>query len=185
MASEGNSDVTVLVVDDDEKMADSVALTLESEYEVETAYTGPEGLETVDDGTDVVLLDRRMPEMSGDEVLEEIQNRGYDCRVAMVTAVDPDFDILDMGFDDYVVKPIEYDELFGLVDRLVAIDEYEDIYQEYSSLKVKREVLQTEKSMHQLDSNAQYQETVERIAELEARLEDIETTYDIQRDRYI
>lgn len=184
MASADNADVTVLVVDDDEKMADSVALTLESEYHVETAYTGPDGLDKANDHIDVLLLDRRMPEMSGDEVLREIQNRGYDCRVAMVTAVDPDFDILDMGFDDYVVKPVEYEELFGLVDRLVTIDEYEDTYREYSSLKVKREVLEAEKTSHQLENNEQYQETVERMSELAKRLEDIEKTYDIQRDKY-
>jgi DNA-binding response OmpR family regulator len=184
MGTEGNSTVTVLVVDDDEKMADSVSLTLESEYDVETAYSGPAGLEKVDDDTDVVLLDRRMPKLSGDEVLTEIQNRGHDCRVAMVTAIDPDFDILEMGFDDYVVKPIEYDELFDLVDRLVALNEYEDTYREYSSLRVKREVLETEKNVKQLENNGRYQETVERLDELETRLADIETEYDIQRDHH-
>ena len=63
-------DATVLVVDDEEAVADAYTAQLEGEYETRTAYSGKEALETVDDGVDIVLLDRRMPGRSGDEVLE-------------------------------------------------------------------------------------------------------------------
>ena len=59
-----------------------------------------------------------VPVVSGNEVLAETEERGLPCRVAMVTAVDPDFDIIDMGCDDYLVKPIARADLLDVVDRL-------------------------------------------------------------------
>jgi DNA-binding response OmpR family regulator len=90
----------VLVVDDEPDVADSYAAFLRDRYDVRTAYGGEPALAALDEDIDVVLLDRRMPDMFGDEVLESIRGRGFECRVAMITAVDPDVDIIDMEFDD-------------------------------------------------------------------------------------
>ena len=79
---------TVLVVDDESVVRESFSLYLESEgYAVRTASDGEEGLAAVDDDVDIVLLDRRMPDRSGDEVLAEIRARNVDCQIALVTAV--------------------------------------------------------------------------------------------------
>lgn len=86
----------VLVVDDEEAVADLYAARLESEHDVITAYDGERALEVVDDNIDVVFLDRQMPGCPGDEVLDVVDERDLDCRVVMVTAVDPGFDILEM-----------------------------------------------------------------------------------------
>lgn len=43
-----------------------------------------------------------MPGMSGQEVLEAIRDRGYGCMVAMLTVVEPDIDIIKIGFDKYL-----------------------------------------------------------------------------------
>ncbi|PSP15165.1 DNA-binding protein, partial [Halobacteriales archaeon QH_10_67_13] len=86
---------TVLVVDDERDVADAYAAQLEEEFIVMTAYGGQQALDWIDASVDVVLLDRRMPDISGDEVLEKIHGRDLQARVAMVTAVDPDFDIID------------------------------------------------------------------------------------------
>jgi len=102
----------VLVVEDEPDLADLYAAWLGDEYRVRTAYGGQEALDELDeadDEVDAILLDRRMPGLSGDEVLAAVRERGIDCRVAMVTAVEPDFDILKMGFDDYLVKPVTSD----------------------------------------------------------------------------
>ena len=98
---------TVLVVDDDRALADTCEYWLREEYDVRVAYGGRQALEQVDDDVDVVLLDRRMPDISGDDVLDEIDARGLDCRVAMMTAVAPDTDIVEMPFDEYLVKPVD------------------------------------------------------------------------------
>lgn len=165
-------ETTILIVDDESAVTDVYAAHLEAEYDVRTAYGGSEALEKLDGDVDAVLLDRRMPGMSGDEVLAEIRDEDYDVRVAMVTAVDPDFDILDMGFDDYVVKPVSRDELYETVDRLLTYSTYDDTFQEYFSLVSKRAALETSKSQSALETNEEYQELDERIEDLEENLDE-------------
>ena len=111
---------TVLVVDDEPNLADLYAAWLGERYETRVAYGGAEGLDLFGEDVDIALIDRLMPEMSGDEVLEHIRDTGHDCQVAMVTAVEPDFDIIEMGFDDYLVKPILRDELLEAVQNLLS-----------------------------------------------------------------
>lgn len=71
----GTEPATVLVVDDEPDVADAYAAQLDDQYIVSTAYGGDEALERIDVSVDIVLLDRRMPSTSGDEVLERIRNR--------------------------------------------------------------------------------------------------------------
>ena len=115
----------ILVIDDEKRVGQAFALWLDDRYRVATATSGEEGLETLTDDVDVVLLDRHMPGLSGSEVLERIREAGYDCRVAMVTAVDPDLDIVDLPFDDYVSKPVDRETLRTVVDRLLTVDQYD------------------------------------------------------------
>lgn len=175
----------VLIVDDEERVANTYELRLGDEYETEVALSGEEALQLVDESFDVVLLDRRMPGTTGDDVLEEIRKRGLDCRVVMLTAVDPDFDIADMEIDDYVVKPVDKDQLREVVDRALTISEYNEQMQELSSLKLKRNVLEVELGDHELDDNDKYQELTDRIDKLEAETQEMEETLDIDHDDLI
>ncbi|PSQ11434.1 hypothetical protein BRC93_05455 [Halobacteriales archaeon QS_5_70_15] len=102
---------SVLIVDDDRDLADLYATWLQDDYYTRTVYSGRDALDELHDGIDVVLLDRRLPDIPGDEVLVTLRDRGMDCRVSMVTAVNPGFDILELGFDDYLTKPIDREEL--------------------------------------------------------------------------
>jgi len=147
-----------MVVDDEQDVTDLYATYLRDYYDVRTAYDGEEALEKIDDTVDIVLLDRRMPGLSGDEVLEEIRERGFDCRVVMVTAVDPDFDIMDMPFDDYVNKPIDRDELVEEVERQLVLDTYSSKLDEYIQRRAKLSVLEEQKTRQELDDNDRYQE---------------------------
>jgi len=162
----------VLVVDDETRLADLFAAWLGSEWTVETAYDGEEALEKMTDSVEIVLLDRRMPGLSGDEVLSKIREAGYDSRVVMVTAVDPDFDIIEMGFDDYLVKPVSRDELSEIVDNVLARSEYAADIQEYYSLVSKRALLEAEKSERELEENEEYRELMDRIEELGSRVDE-------------
>jgi DNA-binding response OmpR family regulator len=163
----------VLIVDDEAALADLYAAWLEQDWNVETAYGGQEALEMVGPETDIVLLDRRMPEVSGDDVLEEIRNRGLDCRVAMVTAVDPEFDILDMPFDAYLSKPAPREELTATVGRLDTLSEYEDAFQRHFALVSKRAVLESEHPRTELQSNEEYEELLEDIEAVETDLDEL------------
>ena len=167
-----SGEVDVLVVDDEARLADLFAAWLETEWSVETAYDGEEALEKMGDSVEVVLLDRRMPGLSGDEVLEKIRADGYDCRVVMVTAVDPDFDIIEMGFDDYLVKPVSKDELLGIVSNVSTRTQYEADVQEYYALVSKKALLESEKADRELETNEEYQDLCGRVETLEARVDE-------------
>lgn len=106
----------VLIVEDKQPLADMYAEWLRHRYTVRAAYTGREALDALNDDLDVVLLDRRLPDISGDEVLNKIRDRELDCSVAMVTAVSPNFDVVTMGFDDYLTKPVSRSDLLNLVE---------------------------------------------------------------------
>ena len=159
----------VLVVEDEPDLADLYAAWLGDEYRVRTAYGGREALDQIDeadDAVDAILLDRRMPGLSGDEVLTAVRDRGIDCRVAMVTAVEPDFDILEMGFDDYLVKPVTSDTLRETVEGLLRRGEYDTEVQELFSLTSKKAMLESENSASDLADNDEYQRLTDRIEEL-------------------
>lgn len=108
---------TVLFIDDEPALADGYAAILD-EYDTHVAYGGRAGLERLDETIDVLCLDRRMPGMSGEEVLAAVREEGYDCHVVLLTGVEPDEEVLELGFDDYLVKPIDKDALRETVDRL-------------------------------------------------------------------
>lgn len=158
--------LTVLVVDDERGLADLYAAWLSRNYETRVAYGGEEAIEILDSDIDIALLDRRMPKPSGDDVLKEIQDRGIDCATAMVTAVEPDFDIIEMGFDDYLTKPVSQDQLLELVDRLAKFREYDTTVSELFTLMNKKSLLEIQKSQTELGRNEAYQQLIERIEEV-------------------
>ena len=168
----------VLIVEDEPDVAETYELWLHDRYDVRRAEDGPTALDVVDDSVDVVLLDRMMPGMSGDEVLAEIRERGIDCRVAMVTAVDPDFDIIEMGFDDYVSKPPTKDGLIETIQALLERSDYAADVREYRSLLATRAALASEKSDGELGASDEF-------ADLEARIEAAEAEIETEQDRLV
>lgn len=162
--------IRVLIVEDESDLADMYAAYL-PEYDTAIAYGGEEALETISDGYDVILLDRRMPVVSGSEVLAAIEEQKLDCRVAMVTAINPDFDIIDLRIDDYVVKPVTRSELRETVDRLLTLDEYDERMQQLTSKKLKRNVLQVEKTQAELSESDGFEQLQSEISALESELD--------------
>lgn len=160
---------TILVVDDEEDVTDLFRIWLAESYDVHTAYDGDEALDILDESVDLVLLDRRMPGLAGDTVLEEIRGRGLDCRVIMVTAVKPDFDVIEMAFDDYLVKPVSKTDLYDVVEQVLNRAEYDQQLQGYFSLASKKAVLEEEKDDQELAEHEEYQQLTE---ELESARED-------------
>ncbi len=167
------SDPSVLIVEDEPDIAALYAGFLEERYDVTVAETAAEAIDLVDAAVDVVLLDRRLPDGSGDDVLEHIRESGLDCRVAMVTAVEPDFDIIEMGFDLYLTKPVSRSDLLTAIETLLTRNEYDDLVQEAASLASKRAVLSAQKPAAQRDGNEAYAELVERLDDLDADIDDL------------
>jgi DNA-binding response OmpR family regulator len=161
----------VLVVEDDAELASLYEAWLDGTYHVETAIGGREALDALSSELDVVLLDRRMPDVTGDEVLDEIRDRGIDCQVAMVTAVEPDVDIVDMRFDDYLVKPVSRDELLGVVEKLLTRSDYDERVRRMFSLASKKAVLETEVGRSALADREEYVELSEELERLRRELD--------------
>ena len=163
---------TVLVVEDEVELADLYVEWLSDAYEVRTAYTAEDGRALLGEEIDVALVDRRLPDDPGDTLVDAIDEMGLDCRVAMVTAVDPDFDILDLGFDDYVVKPVSRDDLHELVEGLLSRSQYSEDVRRYYSLVSKQVALSSGKPEEELAENDEYQALLEEMNALETQLSD-------------
>jgi DNA-binding response OmpR family regulator len=113
----------VLVVEDNAVVADAVAEGLRDQgMAVDVAYDGESGLEkvTVND-YDVVVLDRDLPRLHGDELCAQIVNSPCTSRILMLTAagqVEDRVDGLNLGADDYLAKPFAFSELVARVRAL-------------------------------------------------------------------
>jgi DNA-binding response OmpR family regulator len=160
---------TVLVADDDRHLADLYSVWLDENHDVRTAYGGAEAIEAIDEHVDVALVDRRMPRVSGEEVLEHVREANHDCRVAIVTGVEPDFDIIEMGVDEYIVKPVDRDEM--VVGSLVTRSEYDRKLQEFFALASKRAALKSEKTPRELERNEAYAELTAEFKRLQRELD--------------
>ena len=111
--------VSILVVEDEESLADSIRYNLEREgYAVQIAGDGRRGLERFrSDGAALVILDLMLPELSGLDVCRSIREDS-DVPIIMVTAKDSEADKvagLELGADDYVTKPFSMRELISRV----------------------------------------------------------------------
>jgi len=139
------ADTQVLVVEDRRELADLYSDWLRETYTVYTTYSGTEALDALENtDIDIVLLDRRMPGLSGDDVLAQLDGQGDGPQVGIVTAVEPDFDVVELDFDDYVTKPVSREDLHGLVERLLRRTAYDDSLQEYFSVRSLQETLEEE-----------------------------------------
>jgi DNA-binding response OmpR family regulator len=173
---EGNNpreseDADVLVVEDEQSLAELYRVWLETEYAVETAYTGDEAGEKLDETVDVVILDRRLPDATGREVLDRIQDRNLDCMVTIVSAVKPVFEIADFPIDDYLTKPVEREELLATVDELLLRATAPISRQELLALHSRRIALEGEMDPGQLEETPEYNELTRKIEVLESELD--------------
>jgi DNA-binding response OmpR family regulator len=176
--NETSTEPRVLIVDDEAEVADVYALRLRDEYDTETAYGGEQALEAVDDAVDVVLLDRRMPKVSGDEVLSTIRDRGLDTRVVMITAVDPDFDIVDMHFDDYLCKPVQKEDLVAAIEQQLTAGRYDDRLTEYLEVTSKVALLEAEKTEAELADSEEVARLRDRAASIQAEMDEALAEFD-------
>jgi len=116
--------VRVLVVEDELKVANALREGLEAEYyEVRTATSGEEGYFVARSETfDLLILDLLLPRCSGADVLSRLRKDGEQLPVLVLTAKDAVADRvegLDLGADDYVVKPFAFPELLARVRALL------------------------------------------------------------------
>lgn len=114
----------ILLVEDEAEIASFIRQGLSEEgYDVTWAVEGEKALELIDDAdVDLVLLDIRLPGISGIEVLEQARAQRMDLPIMMLTALDAVEDRvsgLRAGADDYLPKPFDFDELLARIEALL------------------------------------------------------------------
>lgn len=180
---------SVLVVDDDPMLADLLSEWVAEKWECHVARGGEEALEVLD-GNDVVLLDRRMPDLSGDEVLERIRDTTADVQVLMVSSIEPGFDILDMPFDDYLRKPVDRPTLQEAIEGLLVRRSYHPDVQQFFAAMTKIDWLEATKSSEELAEHEAYLSLRARADELRQKAdatlgqvtEHVEQFHDVNAD---
>jgi DNA-binding response OmpR family regulator len=115
--------VRVLIVEDDEEMAEAVAIGLRRErMAVDVAVDGPSGLDrALGNEYDVIVLDRDLPGIHGDQVCAQLVAARCRSRILMLTAAATDADLVDglgLGADDYLPKPFAFAVLVARVGAL-------------------------------------------------------------------
>ncbi len=113
----------ILLIEDDEKLCELIRFQLEKEcHLVDVCHDGLDGLDLfLQDGHDLVLLDRMLPTMNGLMVLKKARGSGLKTPVILITALGELYDRiegLDCGADDYLVKPFEFEELSARIRSL-------------------------------------------------------------------
>jgi DNA-binding response OmpR family regulator len=116
--------VRVLVIEDDHELAEAVGTGLRREQmAVDIALDGPAGLErALVNGYDVIVLDRDLPGMHGDDLCAELMAARRRSRVLMLTAaatIEDRVDGLTRGADDYLPKPFAFAELVARIRALL------------------------------------------------------------------
>jgi DNA-binding response OmpR family regulator len=112
--------MTILVIEDEKKLVDILKKALKSEkYAVDVAYDGQDGLEKGLKGNyGLIILDLMLPKKDGVEVCKELRSHQVHTPIIMLTArgtVDDRVAGLDIGADDYLVKPFGLEELLARI----------------------------------------------------------------------
>lgn len=165
------ADSKVLIVEDEANLAASYEAWLSEEHEIVTTHTARQGKSLLDDSVDIVLVDRRLPYEPGSHVLDCIQYRDLECMVTMVRAVQPEFEMDRLPFDEYLVKPIAREELRATVDELLLRSSVDIDRQELLSLLSRKIALEDENSHAALAEAPAYQQLQKKIQLVNAELE--------------
>ena len=112
-------DIKILLVDDEKQFVDTLSERLGMRgFEARVAYDGPEALKAVEQPTDVIVLDLRMPGMDGFEVLRNVKKSNPQVQVIILTGHGGDAEeqtAYRMGAYNFLRKPMDIDELLSSI----------------------------------------------------------------------
>ena len=112
-------DIKILLVDDEKQFVDTLAERLAMRgFSARVAYDGPQALKAVEEPTDVIVLDLRMPGMDGFEVLRSVKKSNPQVQVIILTGHGGDAEeqtAYRMGAYNFLKKPMDIDELLNSI----------------------------------------------------------------------
>lgn len=122
---------SILIIDDETRLLESMARILEEEFHIHTAPSGREGLMILgSQHISMVLLDLNMPQMNGVEVLEEIRRKDYKVKVVIMTG-GKDYEwtrrCADLAIQGFLEKPIDPLELVERINKVVSAGKNENL----------------------------------------------------------
>lgn len=161
---------TLLIIDDEESIRNTIREIFEFEkYQVEEAGDGLDGIDKIKNNKyDVVLLDIKMPEMDGMEVLEKIQVIQPDLPVVMISghgSLETAVEAVKMGAYDYISKPPDLNRLLVTVRNA-----HEKTTQNKTIKKLKKKVTGVSEIIGESEEIQHIQELIEKVAPTDARV---------------
>lgn len=168
----------VLIIEDEPDLANRYAEWLNDAYTVRTANDGETAFWHFDTSVDVVLLDRQLPDMSGEELLGQLKESNVECQFAMLTGVEPEVGVLKLDIDEYVQKPIEREDLRELVGRLEERSAVEGAVSSYLSLLSKKRALEAEYGDADPESDPRYQSLTSELLARRRQIDSLLTQLD-------
>lgn len=112
-------EIKILLVDDEKQFVDTLAERLAMRgFSARVAYDGPQALKAVEEPTDVIVLDLRMPGMDGFEVLRSVKKSNPQVQVIILTGHGGDAEeqtAYRMGVYNFLKKPMDIDELLNSI----------------------------------------------------------------------
>ena len=119
-----NENKKILIVDDDEGIRESLKLILSDHYALILTGNGAQALDCLknDQSIQCVLLDIKLPQNNGLDVLKAIKEKRPDCRIIIVTgykSVETATEAANLGADGYIVKPFKDAEILETVNRVM------------------------------------------------------------------
>jgi len=128
--------------------------------------TAAAAIEAGDEHVTVVVLDRNLPDGDGIESIDRLKAVTDGAFVVAVTGVDPGLEIVDVGVDDYLVKPVRADRLLEAVEALDARHDYERAVARYYALAARRAAIESAQEPSSLRDDERYRALVDEIRDL-------------------
>lgn len=167
---------TVLVIDDEQLVRWSIEKLLAKDgYEVVAVGTGAEGLLKIKEGMpDIILLDMKLPDIDGMEILRTVKKENSDVPVIMITAygsIDSAVNAMRAGAYDYIVKPFDAEKLKLVVNRTI------ELFKLRNELELFKDKAQKEYGFHRIVAES---DEIKQAIDIARKLAESDTTVLIQ-----
>jgi DNA-binding response OmpR family regulator/DNA-binding HxlR family transcriptional regulator len=157
---------SILILEDERMVADLLAEYFPDTYDVQHVRTGEEAIEQYTDDVDLIVVDRNLDDISGDEVATRIRAEHEQPLVLCVSGIEPDDEISGLAYDDYIHKPVEEREVRTRLELLLNRAGLDPTEREYLSLRSKQIAL-THAHGRAATKMEGYRECTARIGDLE------------------
>ena len=170
--------IDILGVDHEKEYRDLYSGWLGADHDVTTVSTGAAAIESLTSETDLVLLERSLPDLSGRNVAASVHESVDNCHVVMVSERPADFDIVEYPIESYVRKPLNGSDLDGIVERVETQQYYQSALEEYFRLLSKLGAIETELSAEELSEDDRYERLQRRAEEKREEVDEAISTGD-------